>query len=194
MNLGPQLNKENIVKMVYVPNPRPFKNGFQLINNSGNIYIRHSIHVINHQKLEDNSMANMLQRKWQEQSIKDKLYWMRSLFAAVGAITSTIIRPIMFSPMLDSPFMGTRPALTAAIIGVLIMIGLSTLVSYLLLKITPDQVGGWTTYFTTGLVTALFLWLVVWVLLYNIIVSLSPPISVTQIFQLFQFFLLAQLV
>nr|MDO8080239.1 hypothetical protein [Candidatus Freyarchaeota archaeon] len=140
-------------------------------------------------------MTNRIQRKWQEQSFKDKLYWMKSLFATVGAIISTIIRPVMLSPMLDSPFMGNQhPSLTAAVIGVLIMIGLSMLVSYLLLKITPDQVGGWRSYLTTGLVTALFLWLVVWAALYTVIVSLSPPISVTQLFQLFQFFLIIQLV
>nr|MDO8076921.1 hypothetical protein [Candidatus Freyarchaeota archaeon] len=60
-------------------------------------------------------------------------------------------------------------------------IGLSMLVSYLYLKITPDMVGGWTSYLTTGLVTALFLWLTIWTVLYNVILALGPSISVTQI-------------
>jgi hypothetical protein len=130
---------------------------------------------------KDKSTTNILLRKWQEQSYKDKLYWMRSLFALIGAIISTIIRPVMFSPMLDSPFIGIRPALTAAVIGVLVMIGLSALVSYLFFKITPDLIGGKLSYITTGLLTGLFLWLVIWTVLYNIIVSLSPPITLMQL-------------
>jgi len=74
-----------------------------------------------------------------------------------------------------------HPALIAAVTGVVIIIGLSMLVSYLYLKITPDMVGGWTSYLTAGLVTALFLWLTIWTVLYNVILALSPSISVTQI-------------
>lgn len=140
-------------------------------------------------------MANILQRKWQEQSYKDKLYWMKSLFAAVGAIISTIICPIIYSPLLYSPFMGNpHPALTAAVIGVVIMISFSILVSHFYLKITPDDVGGWRTYLTTGLSTALFLWLVVWAMLFMTILYSSPQISIMDLFQLFQFFLITQLI
>jgi hypothetical protein len=131
---------------------------------------------------KDKSTTNILIRKWQEQSHKDKLYWMRALSGTIAALISTIIRPVMFSPMLDSPFMSIQhPALIAAVTGVLIMIGLSTLVGYLLLKITPDLIGGRMAYFTTGLFTGLFLWFVVWTVLYNIILSFSPPITLMQL-------------
>ncbi|MEM2146005.1 MAG: hypothetical protein QW279_11635 [Candidatus Jordarchaeaceae archaeon] len=131
-------------------------------------------------------MANMLQRKWQEQSFKDKLFWMKNLFAALGAIVSAIIRPIIYSPLLDSPFMSNpHPALTAAVIGVIVMIVLSTLVSYFFLEITPEDVDGWRPYLTTGLLSALCLWLVIWTMLYTTIVFSSPQISIMDIFQLF---------
>ncbi|WXG41167.1 MAG: hypothetical protein WED07_10430 [Candidatus Freyarchaeum deiterrae] len=130
---------------------------------------------------KEKSTTNILVRKWQEQSPKDKLYWMRALFAAIGAFISTIIRPIMFSPLLDTPFTSIRPALDAAVIGVLVMLGLSTLVSYVLLKITPDLVGSRSSFITAGFVTGLFLWLVIWTVLYNIILSLSPPITLMQL-------------
>jgi len=162
------------------------------VNNCGDIKIGHFTHTANHPKLEDDLMENskepkskfitLFQRKWREQSHKDKLYWLKSLFAIVGAVVSTIIRPVLFSPLLDSPFSSVQhPALIAAIIGVLILIGLPILLSYFYLKIIPDQVGGWTPYFTTGLLTALFLWLTIWTVLYNIILSTVPAISIIQI-------------
>jgi hypothetical protein len=78
--------------------------------------------------------------------------------------------------------MGTQhPALIAAVVGVLTMIGFSTLVGYLILKITPDLIGSRMAYLTTGLLTGLFLWFVIWTALYNIIVSLSPPITIMQL-------------
>lgn len=128
------------------------------------------------------NLNELFQRKWQEQSFKDKLYWMRSLFAAVGAIISTLIRPVFLSPYADSVFMSIQhPALISAVTGVLITIGLSTLVSYFYLKIKPAMIGGWQSYLTTGLLTALFLWLTVWTILYNVILSLTPSISITQL-------------
>ncbi len=130
------------------------------------------------------NLKELFQTKWQEQSFKDKLYWMRSLFGVIGAIASTIIRPVFFSPYADSLFMSIQhPALISAVIGVLIMIGFSTLVSYFYFKIKPGTVGGWSPYFTTGLLTALFLWLTVWTILYNVILYLSPSISITQLFR-----------
>ncbi|MEM3526055.1 MAG: hypothetical protein QXV37_01450 [Candidatus Jordarchaeaceae archaeon] len=140
-------------------------------------------------------MANLLRRKWEEQSFKDKLFWMKNLFATVGAIVSTIIRPIIYSPLVDSPFMSNpHPALTAAVVGVLLLVGLSTFVSYHFLKITPDQVNGWRTYLTTGLLSALCLWLVIWTILYETILYSSPlQISIMDIFQISQFFLLLKL-
>jgi uncharacterized membrane protein YeaQ/YmgE (transglycosylase-associated protein family) len=133
--------------------------------------------------IKEKPTPNILVRKWQGQSYKDKLYWMKTIFAIVGAFISTIIRPVMFSPLLDSPFTDQHPALIAAVIGVLIMLGLSALVSWLLLQITPDLIGGRMAYLTTGLMTGLFLWLVIWTVLYNIILSLSPPITLTQLIQ-----------
>ena len=128
------------------------------------------------------NLVELLQRKWQEQSFKDKLYWVKSVSAVIGAIISTLIRPVVLSPFADSIFMAIQhPALIAAVTGVVIIIGLSMLVSYLYLKITPDMVGGWTSYLTTGRVTALFLWLTIWTVLYNVILALGPSISVTQI-------------
>jgi hypothetical protein len=130
------------------------------------------------------NLNELFQRKWQEQSFKDKLYWMRSLFAVVGAIISTLIRPVFLSPYADSVFMSIQhPALISAVTGVLITIGLSTLVSYFYLKIKPGMIGGWQTYLTTGLLTALFLWLTVWTILYNVILYLTPSISITQLFR-----------
>ncbi len=129
------------------------------------------------------NLKELFQRKWQEQSFKDKLYWTKSLFAAIGAVVSTIIRPVLISPYADSPFMPIQhPALISAVIGVLITLGLSMLVCYFYLKIKPYMVGGWRPYLTTGLFTALFLWLTFWTVMYNVILAFSPSISIAQLF------------
>ncbi|MGQ9720835.1 MAG: hypothetical protein ACUVXA_05875 [Candidatus Jordarchaeum sp.] len=122
-------------------------------------------------------------RKWQQQSLKDKLYWMRVLFAAIGAIISTIIRPVLISPYADSIFMPIQhPSLIASLVAVFIIVVPSTLVIYFYLKIKPDMVGGWKSYITSGLPAGLFLWLTFWTILYNVILSLSPSVSITQLF------------
>nr|HDO80907.1 hypothetical protein [Candidatus Bathyarchaeota archaeon] len=106
--------------------------------------------------------------KWDAQPPKEKIWWVRNITAMLSSIASTIIKPILFPPLLD--IMLSSPSSTiAALTGVTLILIVPAILSRYYLKITQEQIGGWMPYFTAGLITSLFLWLTLWTTAYTLL-------------------------
>ncbi|MEM1657609.1 MAG: hypothetical protein QXK94_01070 [Candidatus Jordarchaeales archaeon] len=111
-----------------------------------------------------------MKEKWEAQPPKEKVWWIRSATAVLASVVSTIIRPVLNSFVFD--LIWPSPASTiAALFGLTLILILPFLLSRIILKITPQQLGGWSPFFTSGIITALFLWITLWTVAYNVLAT-----------------------
>lgn len=111
-----------------------------------------------------------LREKWNAQPPKEKIWWIRSLTAIIASLVSTVIKPVLNPPIFELLFPSPASAV-AALSGVLLFLILPFIFSHFLLKITPEEIGGWSPFFTSGIITAFFLWLTLWTAAYNILAA-----------------------
>ncbi|MEM3750412.1 MAG: hypothetical protein QXO59_06290, partial [Candidatus Jordarchaeales archaeon] len=90
--------------------------------------------------------------------------------AMAASLVSTLIKPVLNPPISELLFASSASAV-AALLGIFFFIILPFIFSRFFLKITPEQVGGWPPFFTSGLITSFFLWLTLWTAAYNLLAA-----------------------